>query len=178
MLDREDSSLGELGGLRNQILLVLGIAALSTFFCVVAGTRCHHRVSWISCQCQQSQLQLSSVVFYRLTTPPPPLRSVGKVCMAAVPASFMLLVTLTIRACLATGGPQGVLLLLAPDWGVLTQPGAWAQVHRGPTILLNISNIWGSANPIRPLCIPKKQTNGQTNKRYFLYSSSLVHIAS
>ena len=40
VLDREDSSLGELGGLRNQILLVLGIAALSTFVCVVAGTRC------------------------------------------------------------------------------------------------------------------------------------------
>jgi len=92
ILDREDSSLGELGGLRNQILLVLGIATLTTFVFIVAGTK-----------------------------------SVGKVCMVAVPAAFMLMMTLTIRACLATGGPQGVLLLLAPDWSVLTLPGAWLE---------------------------------------------------
>merc|ERR1711963_249784 len=54
-------------------------------------------------------------------------KSVGKVCMVAVPAAFMLMMTLTIRACLATGGPQGVLLLLAPDWSVLTLPGAWLE---------------------------------------------------
>jgi SNF family Na+-dependent transporter len=92
ILDREDSSLGELGGLRNQILMVLGIATLTTFVFIVAGTK-----------------------------------SVGKVCMVAVPAAFMLMMTLTIRACLATGGPQGVLLLLAPDWSVLTLPGAWLE---------------------------------------------------
>ena len=39
MLNREDSSLGELGGLRNQILLVLGIATLTTFVFIVAGTK-------------------------------------------------------------------------------------------------------------------------------------------
>jgi len=55
-------------------------------------------------------------------------RSVGKVCLVAVPASFMLLVTLTIRTCLATGGPHGVLLLLTPDWSVLTQPAVWLEV--------------------------------------------------
>ena len=38
-LSREDSSLGELGGLRNQILLVLGIATLTTFVFIVAGTK-------------------------------------------------------------------------------------------------------------------------------------------
>merc|ERR1712223_529693 len=65
ILDREDSSLGELGVLRNQIL--------------------------------------------------------------SVPAAFMLMMTLTIRACLATGGPQGVLLLVAPDWSVLTLPVAWLE---------------------------------------------------
>ena len=92
VLDREDSSLEELGDLRIQILPVLGSATLSTFVFLVAGTR-----------------------------------SVGKICTVAVPAAFMLLVTLTIRACLAAGGPQGVLLLLAPDWSVLTQPGAWSQ---------------------------------------------------
>jgi len=85
-----DSSLEELGGLRNQVLLVLGIAALSTFVFIVAGTR-----------------------------------SVGKVSMVAVPAAFMLLMTLTIRACLASGGPQGVIFLLSPDWSVLLQPTTW-----------------------------------------------------
>ena len=39
MLNREDSSLGELGGLRNQILMVLGIATLTTFVFIVAGTK-------------------------------------------------------------------------------------------------------------------------------------------
>ena len=39
VLSREDSSLGELGGLRNQILLVLGIATLTTFVFIVAGTK-------------------------------------------------------------------------------------------------------------------------------------------
>ena len=39
ILSREDSSLGELGGLRNQILLVLGIATLTTFVFIVAGTK-------------------------------------------------------------------------------------------------------------------------------------------
>jgi len=54
-------------------------------------------------------------------------RSVGKVCLVVVPACFMLLVTLTIRTCLATGGPDGVLTLLAPDWAVLTQPEVWLE---------------------------------------------------
>ena len=54
-------------------------------------------------------------------------RSVGKVCLVAVPACFMLLVTLTIRTCLATGGPQGVLILLTPNWSVLTQPTVWLE---------------------------------------------------
>jgi SNF family Na+-dependent transporter len=55
-------------------------------------------------------------------------RSVGKVCLICVPACFMILVTLTIRSCLASGGPHGVLLLLSPDWSVLTQPTVWLQV--------------------------------------------------
>ena len=54
-------------------------------------------------------------------------RSVGKVCLATVPACYMLLVTLTIRTCLATGGPHGVLILLTPDWSVLTQPSVWLE---------------------------------------------------
>ena len=54
-------------------------------------------------------------------------RSVGKVCLVAVPACFMLLVTLTIRTCLATGGLQGVLILLTPNWSVLTQPTVWLE---------------------------------------------------
>jgi len=54
-------------------------------------------------------------------------RSVGKVCMIAVPGCFMLLMTLTIRGCLATGGPDGVLILLSPDWNVVTQPTVWLE---------------------------------------------------
>lgn len=43
-------------------------------------------------------------------------RSVGKVSMLLVPLSYGLLMTLTIRGCLAPGGPDGVLTLLSPDW--------------------------------------------------------------
>ena len=32
------------------------------------------------------------------------VRSVGKVCMVLIPSSYMLLVSLTIRACIADGG--------------------------------------------------------------------------
>ena len=55
-------------------------------------------------------------------------RSVGKVCLIAVPVCFMLLVSLTIRSCLATGGPHGVLQLLTPDWNILTQYSVWLEV--------------------------------------------------
>lgn len=54
-------------------------------------------------------------------------RALGKVSMLAVPACFMLVVTLVIRACLAAGGPQGVLSLLSPDWAVLKEPGVWLE---------------------------------------------------
>ena len=33
-------------------------------------------------------------------------RSIGKVCMVLIPLMFMLLVSLTIRACIAPGGMQ------------------------------------------------------------------------
>merc|ERR1711892_1100809 len=55
-------------------------------------------------------------------------RSIGKICLVAVPACFLLLVILAVRACLATGGPHGVAVLLTPDWGVLTQPAVWVEV--------------------------------------------------
>ena len=92
ILGQEEATLQELGGLRNQVLLVLGIAALSTFVFLVAGTK-----------------------------------SVGKVSMVAVPLAYMLLVTLTIRACLGEGVPQGVLDLLTPNWAVLTMPTVWLE---------------------------------------------------
>ena len=75
ILNREDSSLEALGTLSTQLLLVLGIATLTVFVLVVAGTK-----------------------------------SVGKVCMVTVPACFMIIVTLSIRACLTKGGSQGVLM--------------------------------------------------------------------
>merc|ERR1711892_251689 len=55
-------------------------------------------------------------------------RSIGKICLVAVPACFLLLIILAVRACLATGGPHGVAILLATDWSVLTQPAVWLEV--------------------------------------------------
>eukprot|EP00092_Neocalanus_flemingeri_P033013 GFUD01035905.1.p1 GENE.GFUD01035905.1~~GFUD01035905.1.p1 ORF type:complete len:666 (-),score=128.90 GFUD01035905.1:19-2016(-) len=92
ILNREDASLEALGTVSTQLLLVLGIATLTVFVLVVAGTR-----------------------------------SVGKVCMVTVPACFMIIVTLVIRACLATGGPQGVLTFLHPDWSLLKEPTIWLE---------------------------------------------------
>ena len=54
-------------------------------------------------------------------------RSVGKVCLVLAPICFMLLVSLTIRTCLAPGGPAGILTLLTPDWSILSQPTVWAE---------------------------------------------------
>jgi len=54
-------------------------------------------------------------------------RSVGKVSMVLLPFMFMLLVSLTIRACIATGGIQGVTTLLSPNWSVMTQPTSWLE---------------------------------------------------
>lgn len=54
-------------------------------------------------------------------------RAVGKVCMVSVPACFMLIVTLVIRACLETGGPEGVLTFLHPNWKLLKEPTVWLE---------------------------------------------------
>jgi len=92
ILAKSASNLDQLGDLNHQLLLVLGIAAITTFVCVVASTK-----------------------------------SVGKACMVAVPTAFMLLVSLTIRACLAPGAPNAVLHLLTPDWEALTRPSTWLE---------------------------------------------------
>ena len=92
ILAKSASNLDQLGDLNHQLLLVLGIAAITTFVCVVASTK-----------------------------------SVGKACMVAVPTAFMLLVSLTIRACLAPGAPNAVLRLLTPDWEALTRPSTWLE---------------------------------------------------
>jgi len=55
-------------------------------------------------------------------------RSVGKICMVLLPLMYMLLVSLTIRACIADGGIQGVTTLLSPNWTVMTSPTAWLEV--------------------------------------------------
>jgi len=54
-------------------------------------------------------------------------RSVGKVSMVTIPACFMIIVTLLIRTCLTTGGPQGVLTFLHPDWSLLKEPTTWLE---------------------------------------------------
>jgi len=48
ILNSNNSSLTELGHLESQALLVLGIASLSTFICVVAGTRSVGKVSMLA----------------------------------------------------------------------------------------------------------------------------------
>lgn len=54
-------------------------------------------------------------------------KAIGKVSILTVPACLMLIVTLTVRSCLAPGGPQGVLTLLNPDWTVLKDPTVWME---------------------------------------------------
>ena len=54
-------------------------------------------------------------------------RALGKVCGLAIPTAFMLLVTLTIRACMESGGPLGITALMAPNWEVMTQPSVWME---------------------------------------------------
>jgi len=77
-------------------------------------------------------------------------RSVGKVCMLLVPLMYMLLVSLTIRACIATGGIQGVTTLLSPDWSVLKNPTAWfdasAQVVFSLQLGIGAITSYGSYN--------------------------------
>ena len=52
-------------------------------------------------------------------------RVLGKLGLLTVPVSFMLLVSLVIRSCLAGGGPHGIITLMAPDWSHLTSPASW-----------------------------------------------------
>jgi len=54
-------------------------------------------------------------------------KSVGKVCLVTSPLCFMIIVTLVIRACLATGGPQGVLMFLQPTWSLVKEPTIWLE---------------------------------------------------
>ena len=68
-------------------------------------------------------LCIVSVLVFLLTTAG--TRGLGKLGLVLVPASFMLMVTLVIRSCLAPGAPQGIITLLSPDWDKLTQPSVW-----------------------------------------------------
>ena len=52
-------------------------------------------------------------------------RTLGKLGLVVVPVVFGLMVTLVIRSCLATGGPYGILTLLAPDWTYISSAGSW-----------------------------------------------------
>lgn len=57
-------------------------------------------------------------------------RSIGKVSLLLIPLCYGLLMTLTIRACMAEGGPQGILALLSPDWSHMSQPWIWLEAIR------------------------------------------------
>ena len=57
-------------------------------------------------------------------------KSIGKVSILLVPVAYGLLMTLTIRGCMAEGGPAGILALLRPDWRHLSQPWVWLEAAR------------------------------------------------
>ncbi len=57
-------------------------------------------------------------------------KSIGKVSLLLVPLMYGLLMTLTIRGCLAPGGPGGVIALLSPDWSHAGRPWAWMEAGR------------------------------------------------
>ena len=46
--------------------------------------------------------------------------------------------TLTIRGCMADGGPKGILALLAPDWTYITQPWVWLEAAKFVFISLQL----------------------------------------
>ena len=57
-------------------------------------------------------------------------KSIGKVSLLVVPLGYGLLMTLTIRACMAPGGPAGILALLRPDWSHISAPWVWLEAGR------------------------------------------------
>ena len=65
-------------------------------------------------------------------------RSIGKVAMVCIPLTYMLLVTLVIRACLAPGAPAGVLSFLSPDWSLLSQPRLWLEAAQHTVFSLQL----------------------------------------
>ena len=56
--------------------------------------------------------------------------SFSGVSMLLVPACYGLLMTLTIRGCMETGGHDGILKLLAPDWSHITKPWVWMEAAK------------------------------------------------
>lgn len=52
-------------------------------------------------------------------------RILGKLGLVIVLVGFGTMVTLVIRSCLATGGPYGILTLLAPDWSYVSSASGW-----------------------------------------------------
>ena len=51
----------------------------------------------------------------------------GRAGQLAAPAAFLLVVTLSVRSCLAPGGSQSVATLLSPDWAALARPATWLE---------------------------------------------------
>ena len=55
------------------------------------------------------------------------VKSIGKVCLLAVPVCFGILITLCIRTCMDPYGPQGFLTLINPQWSTLSEATAWLE---------------------------------------------------
>ena len=76
-------------------------------------------------------------------------RVLGKLGLLTVPVTFMLLVSLVIRACLAGGGTLGIMTLLAPDWTQLTSPASWMVAVAQVTSHSDIVNKYIEDYPLR-----------------------------
>ena len=54
-------------------------------------------------------------------------KSVGKCCVVIVPVCYAIILTLAVCCCIQTGGSDGVLALLSPNWRSLASPTAWLE---------------------------------------------------
>ena len=66
------------------------------------------------------------------------IQFIGNICKLCVPTCFLVMVTLTIRTCLASGGSSGVSTFLTPDWTILTEPSTWLVASCQVIFSLNI----------------------------------------
>ena len=77
-------------------------------------------------------------------------KSVGKVTLMLIPLIYGLMITLVIRSCMETNGPEGFLTLMTPNWRVLSHVTPWleavAHVIFSLQLGLGVMTTYGSYN--------------------------------